>query len=339
MITNRQAANVFDRYLVSTICRGSQPGEPSGNLYIVNLEQGVQSMCPVPPPPHLPRELNPRGGIRGGRGLAVSLENELIYVANGAEVLCFDHTWKWQQTISHPWCGNVHDIAIHDGRLWVCSTANDGLAAFDPAGLLIDLIDLRTAVGMSSAGERFAASIDYRNPADYEIKVTNRLHANGIGFGVDSTPLVSLGMVEADSDNACHHGRIAYADGSGWQAMVSPNAAVPIHNVLPLSDGTVLTLDTGAGSLCSLRTDGTLATTLKLAEPAPNGFLRGMCHASDNRLLVGERNRLLIVNLNAAEISGAITLSHLHSEAVYSITRLPHASKPLPASLNPRGGS
>ena len=34
------------RYLVSTICRGSGPGEPSGHLYVVDPERGVQELLP-----------------------------------------------------------------------------------------------------------------------------------------------------------------------------------------------------------------------------------------------------------------------------------------------------
>ena len=134
-----------ERYLVSTICRGSRPGEPSGHLHIVDLEQGVQGSCPVPPSEHLHREPNPRGGIRGGRGLAT--DGDTVYVANGSSVLRFDRGWHRLAEIGHPWCGNVHDIALDDDRLWVCSTANDALAAFDPAGRLTDLVDLRPAAG------------------------------------------------------------------------------------------------------------------------------------------------------------------------------------------------
>ena len=335
MTTDRQAADGVDRYLVSTICRGSRPGEPSGRLYVVDREHGVQSACPIPPPEHLHREPNPRGGIRGGRGLAAAGDGDSVYVANGAQVLRFDRWWRTQQAINHPWCGNVHDIAVHDDRLWVCSTANDALAAFDPAGRLSDLIDLRPAGALDRDGSRFASAVDYRDPAGYELANANRLHANGIGFDAGGAPLVALGRVEPAGTGAPGRGLIARADGGGGPLTVSADAAVPIHNVVPESDGTVLTLDTGAGTLCVLRPDGTVAATVALAPPAPYGFLRGLCPTADGRLLVGERNRLLIVDLEEARLAGQLTLSGSLSEAVYAIAPLPHAFEPLPAALTP----
>ncbi len=319
-----------ERYLVSTICRGSRPDEPSGHLYVVDPERGVQGSCPVPPCERLHREPNPRGGIRGGRGLAAG--GDTVYVANGSEVLHFDRSWRRIAGISHPWCGNVHDIALHDDRLWVCSTANDALAAFDAAGRLTDLVDLRPAAGMAGDGSRFAAAIDYRDPAGYPLEASNLLHANGVGFDADGAPLVTVGRLEAEGD-AGRRGMIARADGLGSPISVADDVAVPIHNVLPIADGTVLTLDTGAGQLRVLRPDGT-AGSLMLAPPAPHGFLRGICPAGDDRLLIGERNRLLVVDLGTAQ-TAALTLSESPREAVYAIAPLPAGFEPLPESLTP----
>ena len=324
-----------DRVVVSTICRGSRPGEPSGHLYVVDLERGVLGSCEVPPAPYLEREPNPRGGIRGGRGLAA--DGDTLLVANGAEVLRFDRAWRPLATISHPWCGNVHDIAVRDDRLWVCSTANDALAVFDQAGGLTDLVDLRPAARLDGDGARFAAAIDYRDPAGYEAAGSNLLHANGIGFDSGGVPLVSLGRSEADG-GATHRGLIARADGLAAPLEVADDVPVPIHNVLPMPDGTLLTLDSGAGALLVLRPDGTVARSLTLAPPAPHGFLRGLCPAGDDRVLVGERNRLLAVDLNPSSTTGPITtgsyvLAESPRESVYAIAPLPEDFEPLPPLL------
>ena len=320
------------RYLVSTICRGSGPGEPSGHLYVVDPQRGVQSSCPVPPCEHLHREPNPRGGIRGGRGLAT--DGDTVYVANGSEVLRFDRSWRQLAMVSHPWCGNVHDIGVAGDRLWVCSTANDALASFDTAGRLDDLIDLRPSALLSDDGTRFAAAIDYRDPADYRLEESNLLHANGIGFGTDGVPLVSLGRVETGGSEGAHSGLIARADGLGLPVQVATGVKAPIHNVLPLADGSVLTLDTGAGTLLVLRADGTVAKSVVLAAPAPHGFLRGICVAGRDRLLIGERNRILAVDLDLAQSVGELVLSAAPSEAVYAIAPLPAGFEPLPLRLS-----
>lgn len=331
----RQGNDGADRYLVSTICRGSGEGEASGHLYVIDPRNGLHSECPIPPPENLHREPNPRGGIRGGRGLAAAGDGESVYVANGTGVLRFDRTWQTQQTISHPSCGNVHDIAVRENHLWVCSTANDALATFDLDGHLTDLIDLRPAGALPGDSSRFASALDYRDPAGYEPETTNLLHANGIDFAADGTPLISLGLVETPDNRAPRRGLIAQADGRSAALTVSAEAAVPIHNVITEPDGTILTLNTGAGVLCVLQPDGTLAATVPLAPPAPHGFLRGLCLTADGQLLVGERNRLLIFNLETAELAGAITLSPSPMEAVYAIALLPDGFNPLPTVLNP----
>ena len=327
------------RVVVSTICRGSRPWEPSGHLYVVDLEHGVQGSCTVPTAPYLEREPNPRGGIRGGRGLAAA--GDTLYVANGAEVLRFDRAWRPLATISHPWCGNVHDIAAHDDRLWVCSTANDALAVFDQAGGLTDLIDLRPAALLDGDGARFAAAVDYRDPAGYQAADSNLLHANGIGFDAAGVPLVSFGRSEAEGGGA-HRGLIARADGLADPLPVADDVPVPIHNVVPMADGTVLTLDSGAGALLVLDADGTVARSLPLAPPAPHGFLRGLCAAGGDRVLVGERNRLLVVDLNTAATTttigsittiGSLKLAESPRESVYAIAPLPEDFERLPPRL------
>lgn len=324
-------ARAEPRFLVSTICRGSRLGDACGYLYVVDPERGVRSACPAPPPPWLDREPNPRGGIRGGRGLAA--DGDTVYVANGAGVLRFDRSWRRLAEIGHRWCGNVHDVAVRDGRLWVCSTANDALAAFDTAGRLADLIDLRPAGGLAGDRRRFRAGIDYRDPAGYLPADSDRLHANGIGFDADGAPLVTLGLVQADAPGRPRRGMIARADGRGAPFTVAGDAAVPIHNAAPRADGAVLTLDTGAGALRILPPDGAAAAFLPLAPPAPHGFLRGLCPAGGGRLLVGDRNRVLVVDLCAGRVARSLTLSASVREAVYAIAPLPAGFDPLPASL------
>lgn len=328
MAGEKQAVGGF-RCLVSTICRGSRPGEPSGHLYVVDPQRGVQGSCPMPPPPHLHREPNPRGGIRGGRGLAA--DGDTVYVANGAEVLRFDRGWRRLARISHPWCGNVHDIAVHDDRLWVCSTANDALAAFDPTGRLTDLLDLRPAAGLAGDGTRFAATVDYRDPAGYAA-TSNLLHVNGVAFDTEGAPLVSLGRAETEGSE-CRRGLIARAGRRGAPLTVADDVAAPIHNVVPGTDGTLLTLDTGAGELRVLRADDTVAGSLALAPPAPHGFLRGLCPAGGDHLVVGERNRLLFVDLSTTQATRSLRLGESPREAVYAIAPLPAGFAPLPARL------
>ena len=115
---------------------------------------------------------------------------------------------------------------------------------------------------------------------------------------------------------------------------VTDDVPVPIHNVLPLADGTVVTLDTGAGELRTLGADGTAHGSWTVAPPAPYGFLRGLCPTGDGLLLIGERNRLLLVDLSVACLIRELTLSPSPREAVYAIAPLPAGFQSLPARLS-----
>ena len=97
------------RLILTSTVRRSQRGEPSGFIHTVDLEQNrVTGSCPSPEPDLLIYEHNERGGMRGGKGIAVV--GDCIYVANSSVIRAYNTKWELIENISHPSCAGIHDI-------------------------------------------------------------------------------------------------------------------------------------------------------------------------------------------------------------------------------------
>ena len=97
------------RLILTSTVRRSQRGEPSGFIHTVDLEQNrVTRSCPSPEPDLLIYEHNERGGMRGGKGIAVV--GDCIYVANSSVIRAYNTKWELIENISHPSCAGIHDI-------------------------------------------------------------------------------------------------------------------------------------------------------------------------------------------------------------------------------------
>src|SRR4051794_21297148 len=102
--------------LVTTTHRHCRPGQPSGYLYTVDLaRRQVVGQCPMIEPPHIEADPNPRGGMRGAKGIA--LHGDEVYLANASAIYRFNASWEITGCISHPSCASIHDLVIRDGTL------------------------------------------------------------------------------------------------------------------------------------------------------------------------------------------------------------------------------
>ena len=119
------------RVAVTTIVRRSGLDVPSGWLRILDLDERRQlAMAPLPDPVHRARDTNPRGGMRGGRGIAAT--GDRIAIAINDRILVLDSSWRMQGVLSHRWLGGVHELEADEGGLWIaCSRQRSG----DRAGL------------------------------------------------------------------------------------------------------------------------------------------------------------------------------------------------------------
>ena len=195
------------KVLVTTVVRQSTHDEASGFLRMVDLDERRQlSFCAIPEPHFLMHEINPRGGLRGGKGIA--LLDGLIAIANASHIRLYDYQWKLIRTITHPSCASIHDICARNGKLWVASTRNDLVLEMDIEGRIHTIYDYRKdQATMNLLGLKInkclqltdhevrEGVVDYRDPRTHKIETTNTGHLNSIAFLKNGDLLISLGRL------------------------------------------------------------------------------------------------------------------------------------------------
>jgi hypothetical protein len=194
------------RLLITTACRKAKFDEPSGHLYVVDLDNWkVTQRGSIIEPPYREIDPNPRGGFRGGKGIAI-FENQII-MANSVCAFRFNKNWELLRIISHPSCSGIHDILIDsDHNLYVTSARNDLLFKFDLDGNLIEYYYFRQnpanhAINqwvrpeILSIEEIAGGQIDFRDPRTHKITSHDSVHINSISQLPDGSLLTSLGLV------------------------------------------------------------------------------------------------------------------------------------------------
>ena len=118
------------RVAVTTTTRNTPLEVPSGWLRIFDWEAQRQvAMAPLPDAVHRARDPNPRGGFRGGRGIAFA--GDRLAVGINDRILVLDHEWQLQRVISHRWMGGVHGISANEDGVWTACCDNDLVVGFD----------------------------------------------------------------------------------------------------------------------------------------------------------------------------------------------------------------
>lgn len=178
------------RLIVSSIVRKSSADEPSGWLYSVEVDgKAVRNCYPAPETEYLKYDPNPRGGLRGIRGLA--FDDASFYLANATHIRVYSSEWRLKRVITHPSCSDIHDIRVGDGTLLVTSTCNGYLMYFDKEGNYLSHFDYRyypeitaalqqrTSPAEQISSERVASgSLDFRDPRNFDIDVFDKIHLN-----------------------------------------------------------------------------------------------------------------------------------------------------------------
>jgi len=197
------------RLIVTSVIRRSLAGEPTGLLFAIDRSvPRVVRTYAVPPPLYLEHNLNPRGGLRGGRGVSVC--GDRIYVANASHVWAYDAHWRLTQCITHPSCANIHGILAKEDRLWVTSTRNGLCCEFSQTGEMRDYFDYRqyedicrrigvesdTAKGLGRKSV-LSGDVDFRDPRTHRLEVSDAVHLNGLCFLPNGDMLLSFGQCNA----------------------------------------------------------------------------------------------------------------------------------------------
>ncbi len=196
------------RLIVSTNRREAATSEASGWLFIVDIEtkQILQKTSGLEPPYRI-LDHNPRGGMRGMRGL--SFFNGEMAAADYSAIFFFDKNWNLTRTITHPSVSGIHELLYMQDGIWVASTANDMLARFDLDGNLTEVHSLRQQKKLMrringpgkvllQTGDILAGKMDFRKRTYFISDKYDRLHINGMHLAPDGRMVVSFGLVVGD---------------------------------------------------------------------------------------------------------------------------------------------
>jgi len=203
------------------VIRGAPLGTPSGRVYVVDADDGrVLGSADVPETPWAVGGTNPRGGHRGGRGIAAS--DGRLAIANADEIHVFDRSWRTVDVLTHSLVADIHELAPAPDGLWACSTRADSLVRVGWDGSLRERWSWRDDPGLVDAfGYRSVAPVD--ESAEYrDMRLVNTVamdlsHLNGV-LPRDDGLLVSLGRVRFPSPS--RRERVQAAVGSAAQAAV-----------------------------------------------------------------------------------------------------------------------
>ena len=191
--------------LVSTVRRHTSATDPSGYLYVVDLDRkrAVQRSRIIEPPYH-EFDTNLRGGMRGCKGIAI--REDQVVISNYSVIFRYDPEWNLLGTFAHPSCAGIHDIMFQGESLWVTSARTDILMQFSLSGellqhyylrepsLALDELRWKPKVLLQSDQIR-KGSINFLDPRTYDFGEYDRAHVNSICILPDSDLLVSLGLI------------------------------------------------------------------------------------------------------------------------------------------------
>jgi hypothetical protein len=170
----------------------------SGFVRVMDLTTGRTIMkSPLPEPCFRQSDPNPRGGLRGLRG--VTCVGGRIVIANSERLFLFDAAWKPCGQISHPWFGGIHDILAEEDGIWVTCTTADLLVKINWNGQIVADWEWRSdkelarALGLGGIPP-VRRDLDYRDPTSMRRGVRNAIHLNGIARGASGL-LLSFGRI------------------------------------------------------------------------------------------------------------------------------------------------
>ena len=350
------------RFVVTSIVRRAGQAQASGFLRVVDWRSGsVLSTFAVPESSRRALDPNPRGGLRGARGVGV--HGDRLVLANTERLLIFDRHWRAQSDFSHPLMGGVHDILPEAGGIWVACTNCDLLVRLDWEGRVVDSWEWRLDGALVEAlgtpkPPPVDRELDYRDPRVMQTGVRNLIHLNGVARTEEGL-LVSFGRILSSSQRRrqslrtkvnrlvdtgalrrARNQRVGpipsqHVAGSSFAIVVVPEGGsarvvakteettVPNHNALPFGSG-ILYNDTNYGTLALLDPE---SSEPRARIPIPGGthFVRGLTLVDDHTVLVGNQDPAAVywVDVRRGKVLRTFELGGQPLESVYGVCLLP----------------
>lgn len=186
------------RIAVTSIIRHASAERVSGLLRVIDLGSGSTLMTgAVPESVHRARDPNPRGGLRGGRG--VSFAEDRFVLANAERLFVFDRAWRMVSELTHPRLADVHEVLAEADGVWVTCAGCDLLLQLGWGGEVVDSWGWRrdrrlTARFGFGSLPGLEEGIDYQDPRRRRHGVHDVGHVNAVTRGPGGV-IVSLGRV------------------------------------------------------------------------------------------------------------------------------------------------
>ncbi|HST26718.1 MAG TPA: hypothetical protein VLJ76_12090 [Gaiellaceae bacterium] len=339
------AGTAVRRVAVTTIGRGADLTSASGNLRVVDLERSsVTFKVAVPESRWRAEDPNPRGGTRGGRGVAV--HDDRFVLGTHEDITVVDTHWNPVLRFTHPILSAIHDVVADERGMWVSCTRGDSVALLDWSGRLVDWwslgLDRRLAKTLNlHLVRRFDPKADYRDPR-IDLQGWSTVGVNGLGRG-PSGFLVSLGRVadrrkrvrlpfrkQPRPDPASFaivalpaDGRLRDTAATILLHRTDHPVDAPNHNAAE-EGGLLLYNDSNRNAFVVWdRVAGREVKTVPI--PGDSPFVRGLCRVSPGRWLVGSQKPLALyeIDVEDGEIVATHDLEGDEEETVYAICELP----------------
>ena len=358
---------------VTSAVRLAGSADFSGYFRVLDLGSGrVQLTVPIPESSGRAADPNPRGGVRGAKGM--SAIGDRFVVANSERLFVFDPSWELVAELTHPLLGAVHDVLAEEDGVWVTCTACDLLLKLGWDGTVVDRWSWRDEPSLvSELGFRsvppFDGSLDFRDPRAVQQGVHNIVHLNGVVRGRDGL-LLSFGRVLAQREVSFRRRKALLArllsplgvsrplstrptpvpasavPGSSFAIVALPAAGrpgvllrrdgirVPNHNVDEVEGGLVY-LDSNDSRLV-VWDSRAREERQSVAIPGEPGFARGLARVAEGVYLVGGQAPLAVytVDLGQGGIVASLELEGVENESVYGICVLPPEFGDLPPAAD-----
>jgi hypothetical protein len=320
------------RLLVTSVVREAGLDEGSGFLRVVDLDERRVIYCEqVPDPVWRSNDPNPRGGLRGARGMCIW--RGMLVLANADTLFFIRPDWTLDSMMTNPLFGSIHGIDADEYGIYVACSYADLIVKVSPdkdRWKPLWIWDWRRSVfarrTLPVEPEDFQpapSGVDYRDPANQ--RITTWL--NGVKVYRDKAGrerlLVCMGNMRGEAfllslvPGYDRHSRLV-----DRHKLIGER---PSHGIAVSPQGEIWWADTGRALLC-----GPLGPVMAEEQPVERGgYLRGMTFI-DGALWRGGQKPFRIT-----DGVGTIDLGGDDRESVYFLQELPEHFDRTPKGIFP----
>ncbi len=326
------------RIVATSIVRHAGLEQASGFIRIVDVDGGrTLSKSAVPESVYRWKDTNPRGGLRGARGIGACRDK--LVIANSERLFVFDSTWKLVGEITHPLMGGIHEILVEEDGIWVTCTSADLLLKVDWQGKISHLWEWRqdnqlvAALGFRKL-PRVERAVDHRDPESARSTVRNLVHLNAVTrapFGL----LLSFGHILSGNGMRGSTSAMVLVGEDGRTSLLSreQSTSVPNHNVVQWEDRLVYN-DSNSNEVVIHPLEERPGKKRRIKIPGRKGFLRGLVQLHDSTFLIGNQNPASICRVDVdSEGVSPIDLEGEPRESVFALCRVPSNFSDPPSHL------